>query len=235
MLERVLEERYGSMAWIAAGTVVAHVATGGQYGFHRDELMALGDARHLSWGYVTYPPMTPLVARMALILFGTSLVEFRFFSAVAHLRRRREDVSRNTPAVQELRRYERRLMVGAASGVRTYSLRGRRGTGDNRLPVVDAGSQPLRKLLNFSQLLIQVCRPHPLGELVDSLWNRLCQRRKFVGITLQLDRLGALLLDWTGNAHVRPVRRLFCLTDAGRNWSALPRGENRGELQENES
>jgi hypothetical protein len=79
MLERVLEERYGSMAWIAAGTVVAHVATGGQYGFHRDELMALGDARHLSWGYVTYPPMTPLVARMALILFGTSLVEFRFF------------------------------------------------------------------------------------------------------------------------------------------------------------
>ena len=69
--------------WIAVGTVAAHVATGGQYGFDRDELMALGDARHLAWGYVTYPPMTPFFAWMALVLFGTSLVGFRFFAAVA--------------------------------------------------------------------------------------------------------------------------------------------------------
>jgi 4-amino-4-deoxy-L-arabinose transferase-like glycosyltransferase len=73
----------GVVVWIAVGTVAAHVATGGQYGFDRDELMALGDARHLAWGYVTYPPMTPFFARMALVLFGTSLVGFRFFAAVA--------------------------------------------------------------------------------------------------------------------------------------------------------
>ena len=45
--------------------------------------MALEDARHLAWGYVQYPPMTAFLGRVALELFGTSLVGFRFFAAVA--------------------------------------------------------------------------------------------------------------------------------------------------------
>ena len=68
---------------IAAGTVVVHLATGWRYGFDRDELMALEDARHLAWGYVQYPPMTAFFGWIALKLFGTSLVGFRFFAAVA--------------------------------------------------------------------------------------------------------------------------------------------------------
>jgi 4-amino-4-deoxy-L-arabinose transferase-like glycosyltransferase len=68
---------------IAAGTVVVHVATGARYGFDRDELMLLEDARHLAWGYVPYPPMTAFFGRLALELFGTSMVGFRFFAAVA--------------------------------------------------------------------------------------------------------------------------------------------------------
>src|ERR1700757_3266077 len=67
---------------IAVGTVAVHVATGGRYGFNRDELMALEDARHLAWGYVQYPPMTAFFGWMALKLFGTSLVGFRLFAAV---------------------------------------------------------------------------------------------------------------------------------------------------------
>jgi hypothetical protein len=53
-----------------------HVVTNGQYGFHRDELQTLDDARHLDWGFVAYPPITPLIGRFELILFGTSLVGF---------------------------------------------------------------------------------------------------------------------------------------------------------------
>lgn len=68
---------------IAVGTVVVHVATGWRYGFNRDELMALEDARHLAWGYVQYPPVTAFFGRVALTLFGTSLVGFRFFAALA--------------------------------------------------------------------------------------------------------------------------------------------------------
>ena len=68
---------------IAAATVVLHMLTGGQYGFHRDELATLDDARHLAWGYVAYPPITPFFGRLSLELFGPSLRGFRFFPAVA--------------------------------------------------------------------------------------------------------------------------------------------------------
>ncbi len=60
-----------------------HCATNWHYGFHRDELGLLDDARFLDWGYVSYPPFTPFIARIALILFGSSLVGFRFFAALA--------------------------------------------------------------------------------------------------------------------------------------------------------
>jgi hypothetical protein len=65
---------------IALSTMLLHFLTGNRYGFNRDELALLDDARHLSWGYVVYPPITPLFARLSLLLFGTSLPGFRFFS-----------------------------------------------------------------------------------------------------------------------------------------------------------
>src|SRR6202795_2176036 len=67
---------------IALATVVIHLLTAGRYGFHRDELATLDDARHLAWGYVAYPPITPFFGRLSLILFGTSLRGFRFFAAL---------------------------------------------------------------------------------------------------------------------------------------------------------
>jgi hypothetical protein len=73
----------GVLVLIAAARVLIHVATNGQYGFHRDELQTLDDARHLDWGYVVYPPVTPLLGRLELIVFGTSLIGFRFFAAIA--------------------------------------------------------------------------------------------------------------------------------------------------------
>jgi hypothetical protein len=68
---------------IAAATLLIHTLTAGRYGFNRDELSILEDARHLAWGYVAYPPLTPFFGRLALALFGTSLIGFRFFSALA--------------------------------------------------------------------------------------------------------------------------------------------------------
>ncbi|MGA9356289.1 MAG: glycosyltransferase family 39 protein [Terriglobales bacterium] len=67
---------------IAAATVVIH-ALARQYGFHRDELATLEDARHLAWGFVAYPPVTPFFGRLSLILFGTSVAGFRFFASLA--------------------------------------------------------------------------------------------------------------------------------------------------------
>jgi 4-amino-4-deoxy-L-arabinose transferase-like glycosyltransferase len=68
---------------IALASVLLRTLVNGRYGFHRDELLTYNNARHLAWGYVPYPPITPFLARVELELFGTSLRGFRFFAAVA--------------------------------------------------------------------------------------------------------------------------------------------------------
>lgn len=72
-----------TLLMLAALRLLLHTLTNGQYGFHRDELAMLDDARHLAWGYVAYPPLTPLVARVALVLFGSAPAAVRFFTALA--------------------------------------------------------------------------------------------------------------------------------------------------------
>jgi 4-amino-4-deoxy-L-arabinose transferase-like glycosyltransferase len=68
---------------IALGAVIFHIALNGQYGFHRDELDFIMNARQLDWGYVSYPPITPFFARLGLELFGESLRGLRVFPAIA--------------------------------------------------------------------------------------------------------------------------------------------------------
>src|ERR1700757_2444124 len=68
---------------IAGAMALLHILTNGRYGFHRDELQFLSDARHLDWGFVAYPPFTPLVERISLSIFGLSMVGLRLFSVIA--------------------------------------------------------------------------------------------------------------------------------------------------------
>jgi 4-amino-4-deoxy-L-arabinose transferase-like glycosyltransferase len=60
-----------------------HLATNGQYGFHRDELATLDDARNLDWGFPAYGPVTPFVMRIVYALFGASVNALRFPAALA--------------------------------------------------------------------------------------------------------------------------------------------------------
>lgn len=70
--------------WILGFAFTAvHFVAGARYGFHRDELLTYSNARDLEWGYVVYPPVTAFLARIELELFGTSLIGFRFFAAIA--------------------------------------------------------------------------------------------------------------------------------------------------------
>jgi MFS family permease len=68
---------------LAIVAVAIHFFVREGYGFHRDELATLDDARHLDWGFVAYPPVTPFFGWLSLKSFGTSLVGFRFFSSLA--------------------------------------------------------------------------------------------------------------------------------------------------------
>jgi 4-amino-4-deoxy-L-arabinose transferase-like glycosyltransferase len=73
----------GILILLALVRLALNSLTNGQYGWHRDELATLDDARYLAWGYVAYPPVTPFIARVALEMFGPSLVGVRFFCALA--------------------------------------------------------------------------------------------------------------------------------------------------------
>jgi 4-amino-4-deoxy-L-arabinose transferase-like glycosyltransferase len=80
---RIIATDTGILVLSALLLVALHTATNGQYGFHRDELATIDDARFLSWGYVVYPPITPFVARVSLTLFGASMIGLRLFGALA--------------------------------------------------------------------------------------------------------------------------------------------------------
>lgn len=69
--------------WLAALMVAVHTLTNGHYRFHRDELATIDDARHLAWGFVAYPPVTPAIAHFAFMMLGNSLGGLRFFAALA--------------------------------------------------------------------------------------------------------------------------------------------------------
>lgn len=67
----------------AALKVVFHLITNDGYGFHRDELATIDDAKHLAWGYVTYPPVTPFMGRIALLFVDATPAAMRFLPSVA--------------------------------------------------------------------------------------------------------------------------------------------------------
>ncbi len=70
---------------VAAFVLIVHFYIGNGYGFHRDELQLLDDARHLQWGFVAYPPLTAFCGRIAIALFGISPQVFRLPAALANL------------------------------------------------------------------------------------------------------------------------------------------------------
>ena len=72
----------GILLLIALGGTLLHIVLNGQYGFHRDELDILMNARWLAWGYVAYTLFTPFITRLGLELFGNSLQGLRLFSAI---------------------------------------------------------------------------------------------------------------------------------------------------------
>src|SRR5512138_1144648 len=73
-----------AVLWLSGlALFLLHMFTNHQYGFHQDEMVVLDNANHLDWGFIEYPPLTPFLARIALTLFGLSLVSARTFAALA--------------------------------------------------------------------------------------------------------------------------------------------------------
>ncbi len=83
--EGTAAQKTGTAGLLAiAGTVtLLHLLTNGRYGFHRDELQFLSEARHPDWGFVAFPPLTPFVERVSMAVFGLSMVGLRLISVIA--------------------------------------------------------------------------------------------------------------------------------------------------------
>lgn len=74
---------HATLLFVAAIVALVHLLTNNRYGFHRDELQFLSDARHLDWGFVAYPPLTPLLEHILLSVCGLSMVGLRLFAVLA--------------------------------------------------------------------------------------------------------------------------------------------------------
>src|SRR5436309_15454508 len=68
---------------LMATKVGVTMAVADRYGWHRDELYYLASSRHLSLGYVDYPPITPLLARIDQAIFPGSLPGLRLLTVLA--------------------------------------------------------------------------------------------------------------------------------------------------------
>src|SRR6266567_8440505 len=68
-LRRATALLYGGAA---AGVIGLHLATSGTLGFHTDELYYLTCGLHPALGYVDFPPLVPLLARLETGLLGVS-------------------------------------------------------------------------------------------------------------------------------------------------------------------
>ncbi|MGE5156184.1 MAG: ArnT family glycosyltransferase [Betaproteobacteria bacterium] len=69
-------------AWLPIGVIVLVdalllAATVDRYGYHRDELYFRILAAHPAWGYVDQPPLTPMLVRAAISVFGDNLWALR--------------------------------------------------------------------------------------------------------------------------------------------------------------
>jgi 4-amino-4-deoxy-L-arabinose transferase-like glycosyltransferase len=65
-----------------AAIVGLHLATAGNLGFHTDELYYLDAGRHPAFGYVDFPPILPLLARLETSLLGVSPWTLRVLPSV---------------------------------------------------------------------------------------------------------------------------------------------------------
>ncbi len=78
------QEKLGRSVWLTAAAItLAELLVSARYGFHRDELYFVVAGRNLDWGFVDQPPLTPLLARIADTLGGTSPIALRVLPAFA--------------------------------------------------------------------------------------------------------------------------------------------------------
>jgi hypothetical protein len=77
-----------AFAWLPVGLVAGAIAAlllaySSRYDYHRDELYFRLLADHPAWGYVDQPPLTPMLAKLAIAIFGDTVWAIRMPAVAA--------------------------------------------------------------------------------------------------------------------------------------------------------
>jgi hypothetical protein len=76
--------RFDLVIWVCSIiALIVHFLTNSRYGYFRDELYYIACARHPALGYVDLAPLSALLLRIELAIFGDSLFALRLFPALA--------------------------------------------------------------------------------------------------------------------------------------------------------
>jgi hypothetical protein len=67
---------------LALFKLALHFLTNANYELHRDVYLYLALADHPDWGYISVPPFTPMLGKLAMILLGGSAFAIGFFPAL---------------------------------------------------------------------------------------------------------------------------------------------------------
>lgn len=70
------------IAGLAFFKLIAHLLTNANYELHRDVYLYLALAEHPAWGYISVPPLTPMLGKLTMALFGDAAIAVGFFPAV---------------------------------------------------------------------------------------------------------------------------------------------------------
>ena len=70
------------IAGLALIKLIIHFVTNTNYGLQRDAYLYIAEAHHLSFGYLSIPPMTPVLIRIMEFLFGNSVFAVRILPAL---------------------------------------------------------------------------------------------------------------------------------------------------------
>ena len=81
-VHRWWERPWAPLLVIAVAQLALHLATNGVYGFHTDELYYILSGQHPAFGYVDFPPVTPVLARLDTSIFGISPWTLRLLPAL---------------------------------------------------------------------------------------------------------------------------------------------------------
>jgi hypothetical protein len=73
----------GLLSSLALADFVAHMLVSGNYGYFRDELYYIEAGRHLAFGYVDFPPLIALLAKLLGVLAGDALWAIHIVPALA--------------------------------------------------------------------------------------------------------------------------------------------------------